>query len=101
MTGIEGRIVKATPDQITRRFQRAVQSAGLPHFRFHDLRHYAASIMHAIGVQDQYIVARGGWATDSVMKSVYRGVITDEMKKQSEKINTHFERMQHEMQHEK
>ena len=35
------------------------------------------------------------------MKSVYRGVITDEMKKQSEKINTHFERMQHEMQHEK
>ena len=26
---------------------------------------------------------------------------TDEMKKQSEKINTHFERMQHEMQHEK
>ena len=33
------------------------------------------------------------------MKSVYRGVITDEMKKQSEKINTHFERMQHEMQH--
>ena len=25
------------------------------------------------------------------MKSVYRGVITDEMKKQSEKINTHFE----------
>lgn len=99
MAGIEGRIVKATPDQITRRFQRAIRSAGLPHFRFHDLRHYAASIMHAIGIQDQYIVARGGWATDSVMKSIYRGVISDEMKKQTQKLNTHFKNMQHEIQH--
>ena len=66
------------------------------------LMQYNACLLYtSIGVQDQYIVARGGWATDSVMKSVYRGVITDEMKKQSEKINTHFERMQHEMQHEK
>lgn len=100
MSGIEGRLVKATPDQITRRFQRAVVYAGLPHFRFHDLRHYAASIMHAIGVQDQYIIARGGWSTDNVMKSIYRGVIADENKKQTKKINKHFEKMQHEIQHE-
>lgn len=99
LAGIEGRIIKATPDQITGRFRRAVYFAGLPHFRFHDLRHYAASIMHAIGIQDQYIMARGGWKTDSVMKSVYRNVIDLEAAKQNKKINNHFKSMQHDMQH--
>ena len=100
MRGIEGRIIKATPNQITKRFQRAVIYTKLPHFRFHDLRHYAASIMHAIGIADQYIIERGGWASDNVMKTIYRGVISEESEKQNKIINGHFETMQHEMQHE-
>ena len=56
-------------------------------FRFHDLRHYSASIMHAIGILDQYIMARGGWKTDTVLKAVYRNVINDEQKKFTDKIN--------------
>ena len=68
-------------------------------FRFHDFRHYSASIMHAIGIPDQYIMARGGWKTDTVLKAVYRNVINDEQKKFTDKINSHFTTMQHEMQH--
>ena len=101
LKGREGRVVQATPDQVTDRFQSAIRAAGLPHFRFHDLRHYAASIMHAIGIPDQYIMARGGWKSDSVMKTVYRNVIDLEAVRQNEKINKHFEIMQHEMQHKK
>jgi len=86
MNGIQGRIIKATPAQITNRFGRAITFAKLPHFRFHDLRHYSASIMHAIGVPDQYILQRGGWASDYVMKSVYRNVIDMETAKQNKKI---------------
>lgn len=97
--GIEGRIVKATPDQISGRFRRAVNFTRLPYFRFHDLRHYAASIMHAIGVPDQYIMARGGWKTDNVMKSVYLSAISSEQQRQDQVINAHFRSMQHEMQH--
>lgn len=100
IAGIEGRIIKAHPDQITNRFKRAVRFSHLPHFRFHDLRHYAASIMHAIGIPDQYIMARGGWRTDNVMKTVYRNVIDLEEARQTKRINAHFEDMQHEMQHE-
>lgn len=56
--------------------------------------------MHAIGVPDQYIIARGGWSSDSVMKSIYRNTIGAEYEKQSRKINEHFEAVSHEMQHE-
>ena len=100
LKGIDGRIVKATPAQITNRFIRAITFSNSPHFRFHDLRHYSASIMHAIGIPDQYIMQRGGWATDHVMKAVYRDVIDLEAVKQNKKILRHFDKMQHEMQHE-
>lgn len=93
LSGIEGRIIKSTPDAISERFARALEKAGLPHFRFHDLRHYAASIMHAIGVPDQYILQRGGWSSDNVMKTVYRNTIDLEAVKQTRKINEHFKKI--------
>ena len=99
MAGIEGRIIKATPEQITSRFCRAVRFSGVPHFRFHDLRHYSASIMHAIGIPDQYILQRGGWGSDNVMKTVYRNVINLEAAKQNRKIIKHFDKISHEISH--
>ncbi len=62
-------------------------------FRFHDLRHYAASITHVIGVPDQYILQRGGWSSDNVMKTVYRNTIDLETARQNKKINQHFEKL--------
>lgn len=100
LNGIQGRLVNMHPEDISKNFGKVLEEAGLPHFRFHDLRHYSASIMHAIGIPDQYIMARGGWKTDTVLKSVYRNVINDEQKKFTDKINSHFTSMQHEMQHE-
>lgn len=97
----DDRIVPLTPDSITKRFIDTVKMLDIPHFRFHDLRHYGASILHAIGVPDQYIIERGGWSTDNVMKTIYRSTITEESKKMNRKINQHFESMQHEMQHKK
>lgn len=99
ISGITGRIIKANPEQITSRFRRAVKFSDVHAFRFHDLRHYAASIMHAIGVPDQYILQRGGWASDNVMKSVYRNVIGIETVRQNKKILKHFEKVSHEISH--
>jgi integrase len=56
----------------------------------HDLRHYAASILHAIGIPDQYIMSRGGWKTDHVMKRVYRDTLTDVEIEMNNKINDFF-----------
>lgn len=95
-----GRIVNISPDQITSRFERAFLKLNIQGFRFHDLRHYAASIMHAIGVPDQYIMQRGGWGSDRTLKAIYRGTITEYTQKYTDMTLSHFDSMQHEMQHE-
>lgn len=95
-----GRIVNINPDQITRRFERAFLKLDIRCFRFHDLRHYAASIMHAIGIPDQYIMQRGGWGSDRTLKAIYRGTIEEYTQKYTDMALSHFNNMQHEMQHE-
>lgn len=94
-----GNIVNITPDKVTGRFEAALLVLKIKKFRFHDLRHYSASIMHAIGVPDQYIMQRGGWASDKTLKNIYRGTIKDYEEKYTSMTLSHFEDMQHEMQH--
>lgn len=94
-----GRIVNMTPDQITDRFCVLRDSLGMT-YRFHDLRHYYASINHALGIPDQYIMAMGGWKTDRTLKAVYRNVLEPEKNKFASISMAHFSSMQHEMQHE-
>ena len=88
--GKQGRVVNMTPDVLTAEFKRYLRRLGMPDFRFHDLRHYSASIQHALGVPDAYIMARGGWSTDAVLKSVYRHAMDDRQKEMSAVINNHF-----------
>ena len=45
---------------------------GLPHFRFHDLRHFFVSYSHMMGMSDADIMASGGWKSTSVMENFYR-----------------------------
>lgn len=93
--------IELTPNKITSRFEHILKSAGLPHFRFHDLRHYNASIQHALGIPDAYIMLSNGWGNDRVLKEVYRHTLSDARKKMSSIAIEHFDTMQHEMQHAK
>lgn len=74
--GRTGRICPIALNSITRRFTELRDRLGLK-CRFHDLRHYYASALHAIGVKDQYIMAFGGWRSDNVLKTVYRDTLDD------------------------
>lgn len=44
-------------------------------------RNYSASIQHAIGIPDSYIMQRGEWGNDGVLKSVYRHTMEQKQKK--------------------
>lgn len=69
-------ILKVKPSTITTDFVNLRNRLGLK-CKFHDTRHYMASILHAIGLPDVYIMERGGWSSDSVLKSVYRNSLSD------------------------
>ena len=86
-----GRIVNIMPVTITDYFADARRKFNLPHFRFHDLRHYQASILHAMGVPDKYIMERGGWSTDSTLKNIYQHTMSDKRKQVEDDIVQRFE----------
>lgn len=85
-----GRICPIALNSITRRFEELREKLGYK-CRFHDLRHYYASSLHAIGVQDEYIMRFGGWKSDAVLKSVYRGTLTDFEQNSADKITAYFD----------
>jgi len=75
---------------ISTMFPRLLRKVGIEHFRFHDLRHAFVSIAHAAGLPDAYIMERGGWSTTYTMTNVYRHTLTEDRKKQNEKVNNVF-----------
>ena len=86
----EGLIMSSNPLAISSRYRRLVKRLNLDiSTRFHDLRHYAASIMHAMGIPDQYIMEVGGWKSDTVLKAVYRNTL-DDKRKEFEDMRTKY-----------
>jgi len=88
----KGRILLINPNSLTQAFKRLRDSLGIE-CRFHDLRHYAASIMHAIGIPDQYIMERGGWSSDSILKSVYRNILNDKKNEFTDMTNNYMSKL--------
>ena len=81
------------PTALTNRHYRFLKSHGIEHFRFHDYRHHMVSALHAAGIPDSYIMQRGGWSTDHVMKSVYRHTLANHDRDAVIASNDHFEEL--------
>ena len=88
----EGKIIDVLPTWITIHFGRVLTELDIPHFRFHDLRHYSASIMHFLGAPNETIMHRGGWASDYCLNQHYRGNMSEYDKTFTDKLNEHFEK---------
>ena len=80
------RPVPCTPDNITYRFVKLRDKLGLT-IRFHDLRHYYASLLLALGVPDKYAMARMGHASPNMLRSVYQHLMQDKKDEVSASIN--------------
>jgi len=88
----KGKVVEYTSSLLSNRFIKISSRCDVPHFRFHDLRHYAASIAasSSVNISLESIKARGGWSTDSMMKRVYINQIGDVVDKDTETINAFY-----------
>ena len=79
------------PSTITTDFINLRNRLGLQ-CRFHDLRHYSTSILHALGLPDAFIQEHNGYSSDAVMKSVYRHVLSDKAIRYTSIANEYFEK---------
>lgn len=86
-------IIGLTGKAIYSGFSRICQKAGVPHYRFHDLRHANASVMLAINVPDKYSMKRMGHATNNMLKTTYQHTIKEKEREFDEKIDSEFEKL--------
>lgn len=73
-------LVTFNPDSFTKRFVRLRKKYGIT-CRLHDLRHYYASPMLALGVPDKYAIERMGHETDHMLRTVYQHIMAEKMQK--------------------
>lgn len=85
------RVFEMNPEGIYDRYKKLRQKCGMEKCRFHDLRHYYASVAHLLGVPDQYIMQNGGWKDKGTLQQIYQHALSDHEKMESNKITGHFE----------
>ncbi len=83
-------VVNLLPSEITNKFIVLVGHIGLKHIRFHDLRHYYASMMLANNIPDKYAMKRMGHATNSMLKTVYQHTMDSKDHEVTATINDYF-----------
>lgn len=88
-------LVQLSGQALYKRFMRLCQSLGLPHYRFHDLRHLNASIMLAAGVPNKYAQDRMGHATDNMLKTVYQHILVSTRKEVDDIVDEKFATILH------
>lgn len=75
--------------------RRICDRYGLPHYRFHDLRHVQASVMLALGVPDKYAMERMGHASTYMLKNVYQHTMRSKSEEVANTVDSYFEEKLH------
>lgn len=83
-------VINLNPSQITDQFKRIIAKNNFEHFRFHDLRHYNASVMLALNLPDKYAMERGGWSNPATMKNIYQHTFKEKHNQYDDLIATYF-----------
>lgn len=86
----QGYAFDENPDKLNSHLKRTLKRLSIPKFRFHDLRAYYASMAHALGIPDAYIMANGGWSSTNIMNRVYRRAFADKQAEMNRQIAEHL-----------
>ena len=84
-------VIHYNRNQLYKCLERACHSLGLRRYRFHDLRHYQASVMLSMGVPDKYAMERMGHASTNMLKNVYQHTMTEKSREIAADIDAFFE----------
>jgi integrase len=78
------------PDRLLKIFNKLLRDAGLPHMRFHDLRHSAATILLTSGVHPKIVQERLGHSTIAMTLDVYSHVLPSIQQEAADKMDDLF-----------
>jgi integrase len=78
------------PNGVGKQFQRLVKAAGLPHMRFHDLRHSAATILLAMRVNPKVIQELLGHSQIRITLDIYSHALPDMQEEAMQKMDDLF-----------
>jgi len=74
------------PGKVSDLFERLVEAAGLPPIRLHDLRHVAATLMLAAGVDIKVVSETLGHSDTRITRDIYQAVLDDLARDAAEKV---------------
>lgn len=83
-------IIHYNRNQLYKCLERACKSCGIRRYRFHDLRHYQASLMLMLGVPDKYAMERMGHASTNMLKNVYQHTMTSKSEEVADTVDNFF-----------
>jgi integrase len=82
------------------RFKDLLKKAELPHIRFHDLRHFNATMMLKYGVSDKEAAGRLGHATPNTLRQTYQHILDSMETNGADKLNSVMKKKKSEVQNE-
>ena len=85
-----GRMFEGHPSRLNDHLKELLKRIGLPRFRLHDFRAYYASMAHALGIPDAYIMKNGGWSSTHILNRSYKRTIDDLAAEANKKISSHL-----------
>ena len=86
----QGPLITVTPRAISAAFENVRDRLGL-RCRFHDLRHYYASVLLALGVPNKYAMTMMGHSTEYTLQHVYQHLMDDKQAKFTASVTAHFD----------
>lgn len=85
-------VTELTYSQIYERYQSALaKCCPGKHYTFHELRHYAASVMIMLGIPCKYIADYLGHETEDMVNRVYGHIMADKQDMMFEKVEAYYE----------
>ncbi len=78
------------PETLVKHFHLLLDKAGLPHIRFHDLRHSAATILLTMGVHPKVVQELLGHSTIAMTMDTYSHLLPSMQKDAAGKMNDVF-----------
>lgn len=83
------------PSKMIDRFNTLLKKAGLPHIRFHDLRHSAATILLSMGIHPKVVQELLGHNQISMTMDIYSHVLPTMQRDAMSKLNDAFLEQEH------